>query len=655
MLRVFSLGPKAATSLPVIAIARPNEPLVRYKSLLQQAKRTDHTVHTTRPKGKAVKEQPNQLQPAVGTRRKIKEEVEIEGDASELAAVTESWDIVTENLFSYPTGRPWKLPPIRKTLPTHAFRSLEEGNRCESSETQLNHSQDPPLRSSSLRTIRTTQDTEIAWEAYRTLLQLPLPTNEHKPIIPYAYLHRLSRLFARARPKTRTNFLRHVSVLLTLHKSGGQVHLHEWNAILHSVGKGWRKGNKEDYLNSLGIFLDMVEGRSPAATFLGGMPPLDLPPIPLPSLSASPSSNSPSSDDRTLPSNVGKNNNPKPDIFSYTTLLSAASRSHDHSSFLHAVKHFQASGLRPSRITHLSMLRYYTNAQNQKGVKSVLGEMMKHRHSLGIDGMNAALWAYIRCEVIKPLPIAYRLMRHSIRNLSRPNVNLQESLESGGWYERHRLSLKTDYNMVVEPHLVPNQVTFCMVSQVLAHHGDLTGALTVFTDMLLASNREVGAPVKYPKDGKLSADLAASRFRTYEPPMVMFRGLFLGFARHGTPDEPLGKPAFNPFLSRMSTDFFTPSTPRSILYPALKAAKWNLENLQCLFEQFTSISWNRTGEKMTPGVWYWIMLAFGRTSNYDLTLLREAWVVLEREFGPARTGANGRLFRLRRMLFNDDV
>lgn len=690
MLRVFTLGLKAAaTVLPATSnAASSNGSFIRCKSFLHQV-----------PKPPTSTTRPQHPPPATSTSEKTRittskseheavlipatteEEVEQEDDESEEPIHAKDWDIVTESLFSYPSGRPWRDPPLSPLRKSSGRRGpgtptqQEQGHSEESGLTSASVDQQPS-RAALLYTIQTTQDTEKAWNAYQTLRErlttlTPNPqTHARFRYIPYAHLHRLSRLFSRVRPKTRKNFLRHVSVLLTLHQNGGKLHLHEWNAILHAAGSGWRKGNKEDYLNSLGVFMDLIEGRSPATTFLSGkQDTLDLDsltPSFISSALAAPPASSPDPNDPTA--------NPLPDIYSYTTLVSAAARSHDTASFQHALQLFRTSGLRPNRVTHLCLLRFYADAKSLAGVRAVLQQMISHGHALGIDGLNAALWAYAQCDLVDCIPLAYRLLRANIPNLSAQHIVFEKERDQEGWNERARQSLKHRYKLVVDPHVRPNKITYCLVSQILAHYGDLTGALTVLTDMLLATNCEVGAPVRYPRDGKLrigveEGDMESEKlFAKYQPNIVMFRGLFLGFARHAVSAHPRAddlEPSKNPFITRLSRDFFASSNSRSVLYQDVPPAQWSLKNLELIFEQFLALPLDHKssdgveendGEErehvvLTPSVWYWIMVAFGRTSGYDLALMREAWVALEERFGPPRTGVNGRLHRLRRRLF----
>ncbi|KAK7695452.1 hypothetical protein QCA50_000088 [Cerrena zonata] len=102
----------------------------------------------------------------------------------------------------------------------------------------------PPAatRGELLYVIATTVSVDAALQAYSQLSTLPADRKGYT--IPAAHLHRLARLIAHSRRRTRNLFIHLLSVLGTLHKTGGRVQLWEWNALIDFAGKGWRKSRQ---------------------------------------------------------------------------------------------------------------------------------------------------------------------------------------------------------------------------------------------------------------------------------------------------------------------------------------------------------------------------------------------------------------------------
>ncbi|KIK91694.1 hypothetical protein PAXRUDRAFT_830607 [Paxillus rubicundulus Ve08.2h10] len=434
-----------------------------------------------------------------------------------------------------------------------------------------------------LQVMLTTETTSEAWRAYQELLFRQSQNNgTSKAIaIPYRHLHRLARLLTSTKPRTRAIFLQFSSVLTTLQRTGGRVHLWEWNTLIDSAGKQWRKTSLADYKASLNIYNNK------------GILPLG---------SHGSSGEIPSAELHSLGVHQ------VPDIWTYTTLLSVASRSRSPLAIRHASCLLRSSGLSPNRFTHLCLLRYFTHRNELSGVRSTLHKMKEQGLEVGLDGINACMWAYARNGHLDVALTIYRVLRNNVE----PELDFgEDDVDAATLY------LRDVEGLDVPRGLEPDEITYTAMIQALAYHGDLIKALNVFVDMLSFPNRKT----------RVLVDQATEEPLRYKPSMAAFRGIFLGFVRHARkPNEP------------MKESFIT-----ALLRPSPQAA-WNLENLQMIFTAFLELP---EDAKPSERLVYWIIVAFGKTSGNDLGKLREVWVQLEDKYGG---GWGGRLERIRRAI-----
>ncbi|KAF9246920.1 hypothetical protein BU15DRAFT_69772 [Melanogaster broomeanus] len=423
----------------------------------------------------------------------------------------------------------------------------------------------PQSRHELLQVMLTTDIATEAWGAYQELLfhHSQNSGSSKETVIPYRHLHRLARVLASTKPRTRTVFLQLSSVLTTLQRTGGRVHVWEWNALIDFAGKQWRKTGLADYKASLNIYNSM------------GVLPLEG----LPSSGETLNAELHSLGERLTP-----------DIWTYTTLLSVASRSNSPHAIRHASNLLRTSGLSPNRFTHLCLLRYYTHRNEMSGVRSTLRAMKEQSLEVGLDGINACMWAYARNRHLDVALTIYRVLRNNVE--PEPNFGADDVDEA-------TLYLRDVEGLDVPLGLEPDGITYTTMIQALAYHGDLIKALNVFVDMLSTPNRE-------------NRSLA----------------IFLGFARHARKPNEHAKESFI----------------TATLRPSALAA-WNLENLQTVFTAFLELP---EVPKPSERTVYWIIVAFGRTSGNDLGKLREIWAQLEDKYGG---GWGGRLERIRKAIY----
>ena len=429
-----------------------------------------------------------------------------------------------------------------------------------------------------LKVIGSTDSVRKGWDSYVFLVDFisgSLDVRKRVQHIPFAHLHRLARLLARNRPATHRQFLQLLAVLTYIHYWGGKLKLYEWNALVAHAGSGWRKTRLWNVGNAMKVFNDMRAGRLPGSSDF--VPPdrefLEGPPV-------------------------------EPDIYTYTSLLAIASRTirteqvHNISSML------AKAGLPPNRITHLSLMRYFTLRADFDGIRLTLLKMRQQGLELGLDGLNSCLWAYGRNGRLDLVTMIYRILRHNV---------LPET--STGKKDINDIIRRLEEEFIfVEPEIQPNVVTLTTVIQVMAYHGHFSYTIDVFMDMLSFNNLEKGAPVE---------EISAGVYKptSYHPSLAVFRAIFLGFSRH----------------AKLIQD----------------CSDWNMDNLSHIFDLFLEMPSNSNPNHNTI---YFIMLAFDKATGRDIKILRDVWMRMDRRFGLVLHKAHSasRLARLQRLLFEEE-
>ncbi|KAE9405912.1 hypothetical protein BT96DRAFT_1015180 [Gymnopus androsaceus JB14] len=367
-------------------------------------------------------------------------------------------------------------------------------------------------------------------------------------------------LLSQNRPRTRTQFLRLLSILYTIRKYDGKIQQFEWNSLIANAGTGWRGSKSKDFELALDVFEDMVSGNPPGSSFSpSDYPVADMPPQPV-----------------------------EPDIYTYNTLISIAAKTLHGRTIARATGMLRSSGHSPDRITHLSLCANKT-------------------WNLEWMELTACLWAYGRSGKLQWVENVYRVLRHN--TYPEPAEVINPIIES----------LKDDL-IDISPLMRPNAITFSTVIQLMAWNGHLAMTYTVLMDMLSSVNMEPGAPLVRHDDDKIY-------YTNYPAMYTSFRSLFLGFSRHGV------------YLRTEDTS-------------SLQERKWTLGNLQVIFDSYIGLS-----DPVYPSVSmiYWIMVAFDRTSNHDVELMRKVWTRLEERYDGPWGGTEHRLRRLRSMLFSQEA
>ena len=420
-----------------------------------------------------------------------------------------------------------------------------------------------------LGVLATAKDVGPAWDAYYTLMSLP--RFKDRIPIPWQHLHRLIRLIASVRPRTRGFFIRLLSVISTIHRTGGTVQLWQWNALIDFAGKGWRKTTPENFRTALDVYYDLISNKSPGASFSKK------------SEGAYAIEEEEEEPARSLLD---------PDIWTLTTILNIAVSTFQAKPVRHATALLESSGKRPNRVTYLTYIRYYTKLGRLLGVRSVLAQMVSNDMELGLDGTNACIWAFGRNNRLDIADSIYRVLRS---NMS-PNPDPEDEQL---WQQL------VDENIRVPRDVFPDHITYTCLVQAYAYRGYFQECLTVFMNMITA----LDPPGKTRTEAK-----DPEKAQLYLP---VYRAIFIGFVRHGK-DPRIAQPG-----ARYGAEVLMQSL-------APESSAWTLKALDMLFEDFLRIP---QGVEPTENLIYWLLTAFAKTSGEDKGRLRHVYRLLEERFG----------------------
>ncbi|KAI0660908.1 hypothetical protein C8Q70DRAFT_1105043 [Cubamyces menziesii] len=414
-------------------------------------------------------------------------------------------------------------------------------------------------------------DPDEAWQTYQELLKYRPPHIEQS--IPHKYLHAFaaslvsrSKTLPPQKTRTRTTFLRLLSVLNTIYDTGGQVRLWEWNALIECAGRGWRKTRMDDFQAALNVYQDMIANRAPGSSFSRG-----------------PASHDPA---RIVSHPV------KPDIVTYNTLLSIAGRTLNPTVMRLAEELLESSGMTPDRMTYLIYQRFYARKGKLGGVRRATARLLGDGWQLGMEGINSLIWAYGRNGRLDIIEYIYCILRHNLLPDAPPTngLDVEDSIRQLDWLE----------NLTIPSDLKPDAITYYTIIQVYAYHGRLRESLHTFADM-------ISSPV--PITGKLEDVEKFEPGPNFPSPILpIYRALFLGFARHALP----------PGISPSEAEERRPDD-RDKVWRA-----WTFEQLHTIFDDFMNLPFDSKPNTQTV---YWILVAFATTSGYNQAVLRN---VLER-------------------------
>ena len=421
--------------------------------------------------------------------------------------------------------------------------------------------------------IQRTKSIEVAWDAYKRLLALEeeyieAGNSRHIVFVRQQTLYKLSRLLASSKPHTRQTFLRLLAVLSRVRKQGGSIKLWQWNAVIDCAGKGWRKTTVDDYKNALSVFNEMTGSRE--------------------KLSAR--------DKSLLAPLAGQSLEPvEPDIITYTTLLNIASKTKDRSAMRHAHTLLQTSNLPKDEIAHLSTLTFEVHHHGITGARQVFDNIRSEGLDHSLNGINAFLWSCMREGRISTAEQIYEAL---LRN--EEGVSGVDSAEEGTAAPVDR----TIEGLCISASLVPDFITHTIMAQGFAYHGYLLESLDALDILFRALEAEEGKEAAKEEQNGDFGDI----MDVYKRTLPAFRGLFLGFKRHGQ-------------SSRKST---FPSHTMS-----RKSFPWDEASLNTVLDTFFNLP---EGLPLKENMVYWAMMALQRVTDRDEEKMKSLWLRLQDHF-----------------------
>jgi pentatricopeptide repeat protein len=432
--------------------------------------------------------------------------------------------------------------------------------------------------------IRNDESSEAVWSAYEDLLELKPP----KDILTEKDFRRIFSRLANQKPRTRTTFLRMLHLCNAIHSLGYEMRSWQWNVLVDAAAKGYHKTKEEDYQAALGVVQDWTRRTQ--------------------------KDDAPASD-------WGPQQQSPADIYTYTTLLSIAARTQSPELLRHAARLLEHSQLPPTRVTELSVIPYLARSGEYLAVKTVIENVHAKGLEVGIDGLNALMWAYASNGAFAyPLGIYRALRSHVQDDFAEQDLQGIELVSAIGDY-------------IIPQELAPDRATYTLLIQALAYHGHFVFALEVFRDML-ALNDPPPMATRYQK--------AESEQLKDAHLLPIYRALFLGFSRHGEPQAfQLPKPRTHQEASNTPLD----EEGRPIMTP------WNIHNLQLVYNMFMECATDCLPNNRTI---FWILKGFARTTRNSLEKMKTIWEQLDARFA-STLGWKGRILRIKNDLENDRV
>ncbi|KZS97497.1 hypothetical protein SISNIDRAFT_405104 [Sistotremastrum niveocremeum HHB9708] len=429
--------------------------------------------------------------------------------------------------------------------------------------------------------MRTSSSLDEAWDAFSILRELE-PDASHSvrsSRITFRDIHHLARMLARQKPRTQETFQRLLNLLTYLRVIGGSVHSWEWNLLLDCSAKGSRKTTEKDYQAALQVYADLQR-----------------------------SQDTPSADD-----GLSRKFSTKPDIVTFTTILAIAIRSRSENCIRHASELLIQSDLQPNRVTRLLALSHLSATGRLELVEQVIAQLQDEGQDVGIDGLNAIMWAHAQHGHFDlPMGIYRTLRNHHFPDDHAFLSHYPPISDFGGFH--------------IPPEMVPDCATYTLLVQSLAYTGRFVEAVKIFEDLVALPE-----PPLTTKGRKVDASSNAHLLPVY-------RAFFLGFARHGDYQRPRSK-------QRLDTALV------SRLFNKPDPGPWNATNFHTMLNMFLATCDNTSPTERTI---YWIMIAAGRVSGNDEIRLANVWRRLNETF-ERRDGWRGRMSRMSQRLANFEL
>lgn len=458
-----------------------------------------------------------------------------------------------------------------------------------------------------------TTDAEAAWDVYEYLREVE--TYDGSPI-PVFILRRMMVIIGFAKPHRRVHFLRLLNIANLLRQRDEIILLSEWNSLIACAGRGQRRKRVEDYQASLHVFRDMMAYSDDLKIRSDALKDADtdsqdsaFAPISKtdPHPESFPDANPNSPTNATVSPSTQDIPSISPDIQTYHILLHIAVMTNSDLAVRHASSLLLDSGLEPTQRTHAIIMSHYSKHNRNGAIRDSMIELLSTGVPIEPSLVNLCLWTYAKQGEMEIAVAIYQ------------SLQANSSLGTSGT-ARDTLDDRLDrlIGFHIPRDVQPNSITYRVLAQAMAYHGDLFGALRVFRDFMESPSNLAPEPDPVNKVGGRPL---------YAAIMPMYRSLFLGFARHAT--TPVRTPDTDDTLGARLASFEAKSSP------------WNLENFFALFETFMAL--NPRIEQPSERLVYWIIVAVAKTSGSDMSKM---WRVMRRIQGTFGIRWRGRLRRI---------
>ncbi|KAG8909563.1 hypothetical protein FRC01_006858, partial [Tulasnella sp. 417] len=424
--------------------------------------------------------------------------------------------------------------------------------------------------------------------------------------VPTGLIHSLFALLAGARPQTRLHYIRMKELAEVLRRRGhGSLREWEWNALVNAAGRGFRKTTAEDYRAATGVLeeweaemrlLKETGHQSAAAGGAGG-------------------------------SDLGEL---APSTKTYNILISIAARTGSRTLYQDALRRLERFTGPPDAVTYLARITHYRKNGQLDQIPPLLEKMTTNGWPLQTDGANAVIWAYASNG---QLEIARQIYDTMIAALPIPS-SAQHPPPSGSqdrlvFPSNPILSNPSISKSFLDIH--PDHRTYIMMLQAYAQAGQLAPALDILQDYLTAISAADDSRTSLPKTVRVRAgdkQLTAA-----------FRGLFLGFVKHGNATtQPLSKRAFvgmslKEAASALLLDMAPAAAQSEKPVPDGTACQFKTESLLSLFRFYITLTTSYISEANHPiplpptQFVRTILLAFKNTAPPETasSLLNDVW------------------------------
>ncbi|PVG01022.1 hypothetical protein CPB86DRAFT_753697 [Serendipita vermifera] len=458
------------------------------------------------------------------------------------------------------------------------------------------------------------------WQAYLEAVRRSLH-------VPPELLDRITRVVIRNHAPTRKTFLQLHQVLNHLRQEGQPIKRWQWNSLIYHSALGLRKVWTKDYQAALDVYREML----------------------------------------SMQAKSGNAEHCRPDLYTYTTLLYIAIRTGVQQNVEHAYSLLKSSNLRLDRVSRLAIIPYYIHNKHLVAIRRLAREFMQEKEDIGIDGINAYLWAHGKYGKLEAVEDIYRALRANI-----PPGDIVDL--------KSRSSISDSEDHPIRPNQLPAPIDVDAIEDFYERESQLDWALLDLAEDFEPSDdnppnipsphqvkpdsntrKPPGPPNKSGKRQNATGDLVI--WAHHVPNQITYTLCMQTFAYHGR----LSK-AFEIFRDMLTTlnreqSWRAKSIPYKALHQAYRALflgfvrsarnlveepevdeeedeNWKRNALEFVFESFLDM--DRDQLRPNDRLVSWIMHSYEAITHHDEKRLVEVWRVLEARFGRLRVPRNFR-------------